>query len=79
MSATAERPPVRSNAELRADEIVAAFDRCTDARQVMRTIDRALRSMDAMRDLPNQAPWRRCDAARAAAYQLHVKPRGELP
>lgn len=79
MSATVEAPRVKSNAEIRADEIVAAFERCTDAGHVMRTIDRALRSMDEMRQLANQTHWRRAEAARAAAYQQHVKPKGELP
>lgn len=79
MSATAERPRVKSNAELRADEIVAAFERCVDAQQVMRTIDRALRSLDLLRQLDDQTHWRRADVARAAAYQRHVKPLGEQP
>jgi hypothetical protein len=74
MSETTEAPRVRSNAEIRTDEIVAAFERCTDAASVLRTIDRALRSMDALRQLEDQSHWRRADAARAAAYQRHVKP-----
>ncbi|MFH5924584.1 hypothetical protein [Roseomonas xinghualingensis] len=74
MSATAEAHRVRSNAANRADEIVAAFERCTDAASVMCTIDRALRSMDALRQLDDQTHWQRADAARAAAYQRHVKP-----
>ena len=79
MSATAERPRLKSNSELRADEIVAAFERCEDAQQVMRTIDRARPSSDGLRQVADQTHWQRADAARAAAYQRHVKPRGEQP
>jgi hypothetical protein len=79
MSATTERPRLRSNADLRADEIVAAYERCADAAAVYRTIDRARRSVDEMRQLADQAPYRRVDAARAAAFQKHVPPPEPTP
>jgi len=71
-TATAARP--RSNAACRADEIVAAFEACSSDGEVLRTIDRALRSMDAMRGLPEQEHYQRCCAARDAAYQRLVPP-----
>ena len=65
--------------EVSVEEIEAAFERCEDAGQVMRTIDRALPSMNALRVLPDLRHYDRAEAARAAAYQRHVKPLGEQP
>ncbi|MBP0492119.1 hypothetical protein [Roseomonas indoligenes] len=79
MSATATAPRIKSNAETRADEIVAAYERCTNAQQVLLTMDRAVRSMDALRQLADQTHWERCDAARAEAFRLHVPPPEDTP
>lgn len=73
----ASRPasePARSKADQRADAIVAAFAECTTRQEVMLAIDKARPSLDALMQLPDQGPFQRADAARAAAYQLHVTP-----
>lgn len=69
----ATAPKSRTKGEVWADEIVAAFERCTSAQEVMQTIDRARQRLDALVQ-SDEASWRRADAARAAAYQRHVQP-----
>jgi hypothetical protein len=79
MSAAATEPLVRSKAECRADEIVAAFARCTNEAQVRETMRRAQRSIDALAALPDLIHWRRDASARGAAFQRHVNPPEPAP
>lgn len=79
MSAAATAPRVRSLAECRADEIVAAFERCTDGDQVRRVMERAQPSMDRLAALADLTHWRRASQARANAYQRHCRPEPEGP
>lgn len=60
--------PAKSNAELRADEIAAAFEACGSAADVMALIDRARPSLDALRLLRDDRHFRRADTARVAAH-----------
>ena len=69
-----DAPPARSKADKLADDIVAAFERCTNAQEVMRLVDRTRTPLDSLRQLADQSAFQRADAARAAAYQRHVQP-----
>jgi len=72
MSATTVAIAPRARA--RAERIVADFEAAATAQEMLAVLDGTRVVLEQMRQLPDQEPYRRCAAARDAAYARHMTP-----